>query len=524
MNALQEWSFVQYAMNIAPVGKDRSAEHIDWVHCVIKTLEEGLDGRTALGLTNQKILEAVQGLMQTEGQVDLATAGNDEYQLGLHCHVYHDTCIVQVSCIPTGDTRPEELWDQWSLKDLVQSSETALFAALFQANLNREALRSEGYGLGALSTGCRALAAGIGASEAEVRTAKLKFGWLGQVSDGVYLLASRPNSQTQTDRIALDVLPRMELYRGKVRLQKQQFDALMAVLRDEEAESHLNQLPEDQRGEWSFARGVVADLERTLAEVLRLMRDKEEEIAVAGSRESRELHEKIGLLGLRYSRFFRELSRAAEMSRLIEINLANYSSCCDELPLRGDQGLLAASRKVTERIRSEVEDTVFFLNQLAERTKTVLETTGSRIESLRGAREEAESRLQSAQTCLIAAAASALGLLSLIASDERLRTWPTVRKLDLALLAGATTLTVGHVVFNLKRANTWWDRLCFALPFGVGGVTLGHWLWPLGLTVAAGSLGPWWSSATLFVGGAAAGCGLFLLGEKWACWWRDRRE
>lgn len=429
---------------------------------------------------------------------------------------YHDTYILRLIANAKRGVGWERLNRTLRCCDTANGIGEAL---LFQGEYDQSKVQKD------VLNGCSELACSLGIKDSSLRWCRLEAGYLVQLSDAVFVLASPSGAQEATDDFALKTFPRLMMYLSKARFQKEQYDCLLAWMNGKESQPPPNLSPEELE-EWERHRGVIPALETETNEAVAFVTENEAAIRTIGSREAQELIRRLRRLRLSYARLAKAVSDADRMRDTVFVNIKNYLDLIDQLKVEEDGGFISTTRRIQEVTRETLSHEMFRHKAVVERTQTVLAALNEHAQELRDLQAQEEARLQSVQTSLIAAIASLIGVGQLFASIPAMMQWDTELKVWFLILAGIGTFALSHVAFNLRRANTWVDYFCSGAAFGILFLTL--YLWSRQHSNWAAPVVSWlphsgWTKAFLFVLGFIIGLGFTWLLDRLVTWW-DRRS
>lgn len=322
---------------------------------------------------------------------------------------------------------------------------------------------------------CSDFARELGEDTFLLRWCRLDAGYLVQLSDKEFVLVSPEGSQEAVDRFAMQSFPLLMMYLLKIRFQKKQYDHLIAWMKGQESDSPP-ELSEVELTEWKRYYSIIPTLEVEANEAVAFVTENEVAVRTIGSKEAKELIERLGRLRLSYARLTKAVSDAEQMCDAIFINIENYLELIGRLKIDKDGGFVDSASRTMRITRESLSHEMSRHRAVVKRTQDVLTALNEHAQELRDLQVQEEARLQSLQTSLIAAIASLIGAGQLLASVPAMMQWNAWLKSLFLIFVSMGTLTLSHVVFNLKRANTWLDYCFTGTTFGIGLLTLYSWI------------------------------------------------
>jgi hypothetical protein len=430
-------------------------------------------------------------------------------------HFYHDTYILQLIANAKRGVGWEQLNRTLRCGDTTNGIGEAL---LFLGEYDQSKAQKD------VLNGCSELACSLGIKDSSLRWCRLEAGYLVQLSDAVFVLASPSGAQEATDDFALETFPRLMMYLSKARFQKKQYDCLLEWMNGEESQPPSG-LSQEESKEWERHRGIIPTLETETNEAVAFITENEAAIRIIGSREAQELIRMLRHLRLNYARLAKAVSDADRMRDTIFVNIKNYLDLIARLKVNEDGGFISTTCRVQEVRRETLSHEMSRHRGVVERTQAVLAALNEHAQELRDLQAQEEARLQSVQTSLIATIASLIGVGQLFGSIPAMMQWDTELKVWFLILAGVGTFALSHVAFNLRRANTWVDYLCSSAAFGVG--FLMFYLWSSRYSNWAAKIRsalPYsdWTKVFFFALGFIIGWGFIWLLDRLVAWWVKR--
>jgi hypothetical protein len=501
-------AFVQYRFYLAENGLAPLVEDAKAYLCKI-----GCDGQE---VDERKVENAAAQFGERGGRVPIQSVENkcgaDHVVVA---HFYHDTHILQLIANAKCGVGWERLNRTLRCCDMANGIGEAL---LFQGEYDQSKVQED------ILNGCSKLACSLGIEAPSLRWCRLEAGYLVQLSDTVFVLASPKGVQKAADDFVLQTFPRLMMYLFKARFQKEQYDCLLALMNGEESQPPPHLSPEELE-EWERHRGVIPALETETNEAVAFVTENEAAIRTIGSREAQELIRRLRRLRLSYARLAKAVSDADMMRDSVFVNIKNYLDLIDQLKVEEDGGFISTTRRIQEVTRETLSHEMLRHKVVVERTQTVLAALNEHAQELRDLQAQEEARLQSVQTSLIAAIASLIGVGQLFASIPAMMQWDTELKVWFLILAGMGTFALSHVAFNLRRANTWVDYFCSGAAFGVGFLTFYLWSsrysnWAS--TVRSALPHSIWTEGFFTALGFIIGLGFTLLLDRLVTWWVRR--
>jgi hypothetical protein len=501
-------ALVQYRFYLAENGLAPLVEDAKAYLCKI-----GCDGQ---GVDEQRLEQDLAKLGETGGRVPIQPVkdkcGADHVVVA---HFYHDTYILQLIANAKRGVGWERLNKNLRCCDTTNGIGEAL---LFLGEYDQSKAQED------VLNGCSELACSLGIKDSSLRWCRLEAGYLVQLSNQVFVLASPQGAQEATDDFALETFPRLMMYLSKARFQKEQYDCLLAWMNGKESQPPPG-LSQEESKEWERHRGIIPTLETETNEAVAFITENEAAIRTIGSREAQELIQMLRHLRLNYARLAKAVSDADRMRDTIFVNIKNYLDLIARLKVNEDGGFISTTCRVQEGNRETLSHQMSRHRGVVERTQAVLAALNEHAQELRDLQAQEEARLQSVQTSLIAAIASLIGVGQLFASIPAMMQWDTELKVWFLILAGVGTFALSHVAFNLRRANTWVDYLCSSAAFGVG--FLMFYLWSSRYSNWAAKIRsalPYsdWTKVFFFALGFIIGWGFIWLLDRLVAWWVKR--
>lgn len=510
---IKKCAFVQYRFYLAedglePLVKDANA----YLHKV---------GCGEIEIAEQQLKEALSELGKAGGRVPIHSVSKPKEDHVMVAHSYHDTFILQLVANSKSGAGWKRLNEIFRCDAATNGIGDAL---LFQGNYDHSETP-----LKDILDKCRKLKCSLDIRDSLLRWCRLDAGFLIQLSDAVFVLASPQGAQEAVDNFALETFPQLMMYFLKARFQEKQYNHLLTLMNEasQEREQNCGTSPvgsSRESEEWERHRGIVPAIQIQTNEAVAFVTENEAAIRIIGSKEALELTRKLRQLRLSYARLAKAVSDADKMRETVFVNIRNYCDCLSKLKVVEDGSFISTIHRVLEITIETLSYQMFSHTAVVERTKAVLEALNEHAQELRDLQSQEEVRLQSVQTSLIAAIASLIGVGQLFASVPDMADWDTELRVWFLILAGIGTFALSYVAFNLRRANTWFDYLCSGLAFGAAFVTLYLWSSRYSVWLAViQSLIPHNIKIFLFVFGFIVGLKVAWLLDLFLAW-RSRRE
>lgn len=466
----------------------------------------------------QQLEEAIAGFGEGGGRAPIQSVVMDgcDADHGLVVHFYHDTYILQIVTNAKHDANWEQLNQNFRCANTTSGIGEAV---LFQGEYDKSQAREN------VLNGCRDLAHSLGIKAPSLRWCLLEAGYFVQLSDSEFVLASPEGAQEAVDTFVLETFPQLMMYLFKAYWQKKQYEYLIAWMNGKESQQPIG-LSQKELAEWERHHRVIPDLEAETNEAVAFVTENEAAIRIIGSREAQELIKRLGRLRLSYARLAKAISDAGRMSDTVFVNIKNCLNLIEQhLRVKEDGEFISYIHHVLEITKETLLHELSRHRAIVERTQAVLAALNEHAQELRDLQAQEEARLQSIQTSLIAAIASLIGVGQLFTSIPAMEQWEVELKVWFLILSGVGTFALSHVVFNLKRANTWIDYLCAGAAFGVGLLTFYLWVsqhsaWVT--FVQSALLRSVWIKAFFFVSGFVIGSAIIWLLDNLVSWWVKR--
>jgi len=507
---IKKCAFVQYRFYLAkdglePLVKDANA-YLHKIGC------EGVE------IDEQQLKKDLARLGEAEGRVPIHSAMHKrDANHVMIVHSYHDTLILQLIANAKRGVGWERLNKAFRYSSTVNRIGEAL---LFQGEHNQPELPKR-----VLDNKCRTIARSFGIRDPLLRWCRLDIGYLVQLSDTVFILASPKEVRKAIHNFVLEIFPQLMMYRFKASFQQDQLNHLVAFMNGKESQLPPS-LSSEELEEWKRHSGLIPDLEIDTNEAVTFVTENETAIRIIGSSESQELIRKLQRLRLNYARLAKAVSDADRMHHAIFVNIKNYRDLINQLKDEEDGGFILAIRRDLEIKEKTVSYQVSRHKAIVERTQTALAALSEHAQELRDLQSQEEVRLQSIQTSLIAAIASLIGVGQLFASIPAMMQWDADLKSWFLILVGVVTFALSHVAFNFRRRKTLLDYFCSGVASGAMSLTLYLWssrysVWATAIQSVVSDGG--WTKVCLFASGFIFGLVVTWLID-WLAAWRIRRE
>ncbi|MEN3331585.1 MAG: hypothetical protein V7641_950 [Blastocatellia bacterium] len=466
-------------------------------------------GKSGSAIGPQSVAASLASLRGGDGHAPLCdTVSASDADHALLIHFYHDTYVLQMIAIANKETD----WDR--LKALRGDNEPRQLGPpilLFQGDVATP-LVFQG------KEGILQAFRQMGQPEPTL-WCRMEAGYLIQLNDNELVMISTATREQAVSDFALSLFPRLMMYQLKASFQKTQLDYLVALM--EGRETQQPHLSEPEVIEWQQHIGIVPDLEVETNQAVAFITEAQIELQIIGSKAARTLTNKLRRLRIGYARLAKATSDAEMMADTVNINIKNYSDILERLEVREDGGWRSKYHRMQEHLRESVAHTLMRHKTLAERTRNALAALNEQAQELRDLQAQDEIRLQSAQASLLAAIASLVGMGQLFASTPAMMQLDAEMKTWLLISTALMTFALGYAIFNLRRANTRFDYLCFGTASGATFLTACLWKSRNAEWVADLIQGKWAKAAVLTMGFVMGLAIPWLLG-KLIAWWNRR--
>jgi len=474
-------------------------------------------------ITEQQLKEALSWLGKAGGRVPIHSVLKLKADHVMIAHSYHETLILHL----IANSKSGAGWKRLNETFRCDTSTNGIGdALLFQGSYDRSETP-----LKDILDKCRKLKCSLGIRDSLLRWCRLDAGFLVQLSDTVFVLASPQGAQEAVDNFALENFPKLMTYFLKARFQEKQYNYLLNLMSDASQEREQNRGTSPvgssrESEEWERHRGIVPTIQIQTNEAVVFVTENEAAIRIIGSKEARELIRKLRQLRLSYARLAKAVSDADKMRETVFVNIRNYRDCLSKLKVVEDGGFISTIHRVLEITMETLSYQMFSHKAVVERTKAVLEALNKHAQELRDLQSQEEVRLQSIQTSLIAAIASLIGVGQLFASIPAMMQWDADLKSWFLILVGVVTFALSHVAFNFRRRKTLLDYFCSGVASGAMSLTLYLWssrysVWATAIQSVVSDGG--WTKVCLFASGFIFGLVVTWLID-WLAAWRIRRE